>query len=125
SDATAQQVTWSFHEVPTEAKATHRYVGKLSYIEKRAAHKGVHCAANVEIETDESVHLPWLGALPFFTGIDGIDQTLSASAPTIHGFPMRISVTATREYSGGEKRGQQRTMTVRDIHEIAGSVDDH
>jgi hypothetical protein len=95
-----KQLTFTFDEIAGAPAGEHRYTGRLRFVVLGAYN--VTYTAAMEITTTDAVdpRLWMTGMLPL-TGLLQVDEKLAAAEATIKGFPLKMSLTATRQYSGG------------------------
>jgi hypothetical protein len=120
-----KDIHWSIHEesVAGEPEATRKYVGRLSYrlsYDVAGSTINVSCSAVVLIwTTDRLEQRLWVGSVPFATGYAGVDAELAGAAAGITGFPVKTTLSVTRQYEGGPPMTQVITSLVSDIHDTS------
>jgi hypothetical protein len=117
-----KQLAFTFDEVAGAPPGEHRYTGRLRFVVLGSYN--VTYTATVDLATTEAVdpRLWMTGMLPL-TGLLQVDEKLAAAEATIKGFPLRMSITATRQYSGGGAlMTDVHTVEVSDIRETEANA---
>lgn len=101
------------------------YAAELTYlVTTPATGVRVTVTASFDIETTSAHERNlWIGRLTPPTGYVEVDDELSKFERTIEGFPLRLSVTATRKYDGGAAMREVATVAVSNIREAAMPAD--
>jgi hypothetical protein len=85
------------------AEGERRYSGRLHYLVHGPAGVDVTCDATLDVRTTDTIDRRlWLGHLLPKTRFAEVDERLAAVEKTIRGFPLRLSMTVTRQYAGGD-----------------------
>jgi hypothetical protein len=117
-------VRWDLQEEPAtdETGANRKYVGRLSYrrhFDTSGVAVAVRCSAVLLTwTTDRTDQTLWVGALPFASGVADVEAELAKKAAAIKGFPIKITLSATRQYEGGPPMTELVTASVTNIHEV-------
>lgn len=121
-NAEAKNVRWVMRESP-DAPAQRRYTGTLSYdIEGVTGDERVKitCGATIDILTTDRVdRRMWLGQILPITRFENVNETLRSAETNIAGFPLRIRMTATRQYAGGAAMTETIDVETRNVRTIA------
>jgi hypothetical protein len=95
-----KQLAFTFEEVAGAPDGEHRYSGRLRFVVLGAYN--VTYTATMDVTTTDAVDPRlWLTGMLPLTGMLQIDEKIAAAEATIKGFPLRMSITATRQYAGG------------------------
>ena len=95
-----EKLVFTLNEVPEARPGEHHYNGKLRFVIRHSY--TVTYTATLDIVTTDAVDSKlWIPGLLPRTGLAQVDEKLDAAELAIKGFPLRMSMTAGRQYSGG------------------------
>jgi hypothetical protein len=94
------KVKWALRKT-----APHHYAGELSYVvTERIDTNTLEIAVKATLDlttTDAQPRARWPAATLFRTGHATVDETIAPDLDAISEFPLRVSLTVTRQYEGG------------------------
>jgi hypothetical protein len=107
---------------PAVVGGDRHYTGRISY-DVHQSFQGVRlkvtCTATIDVTTTDTVdRRHWLGHILPSTGYADVDAKLRAAEASIEGFPVRLSMKATRRYEGGPPMDDTVEIHVTDIREV-------
>lgn len=112
-----RKVSWTL-----ESPASDRYIGKLSYTVRDVMlgeRIDVTCRATLEIRTaGEPSRAAWPSKSFLTTTYAEIDEQIGRDLAKIAEFPVRLSLTSTRQVRGGPPFATETVYTVEDVREV-------
>lgn len=117
-DSKVRKVSWTF-----DSPESDRYVGKLSYTVRDVMlgeRIDVTCRATLEIHTaGQPSRAAWPSKTFFTTKYAAVDEQIGPDLEKVAEFPVRLSLTFTRQVRGGAAFATERVYTVEDLREVS------
>ena len=111
---------------PSVVGSERHYTGRIAYDVHSSSgrvHVKVTCTATFDVITTDKVdRRHWLGQILPITSVDAVDARIGAAEASIEGFPVRLSLTATRRYEGGQPMQDVVEVQVSGIREVTPAI---
>jgi hypothetical protein len=119
NEATIKNVKMKLN-APATVEGELHYSGSIAYQVVTGGAFGVKisCTATFRVVTNGAAdRRNWLGHVLPVTGYPAVDAKLREAEASFEGFPLRLSLEATRTYAGGESSRESVEVRVSDLHQ--------